>query len=223
MTAPRLLGVVVSLALGIAVAAGAQRPIETTLDPTTITVGDPVRLVVSVTHVPADTVSWPEPPALAPFEVIGQRAVPPTTSDGRTVSTLELTLTAFELGRLEVPSFDIVVTGASGDPATLSTDPLAVSVDTVGLDEGGDIRDIKAPIGIPFDPLTLAPWLTLGAQPTTICLINEPAPGSLVNMRVDETEDGLDALLVTGRPIAAGEELYLDYGKKYDRSDYGQF
>ncbi len=159
MTAPRLLGVVVSLALGIAVAAGAQRPIETTLDPTTITVGDPVRLVVSVTHDPADTVSWPEPPALAPFEVIGQRAVPPTTSDGRTVSTLELTLTAFELGRLEVPSFDIVVTGASGDPATLSTDPLAVSVDTVGLDEGGDIRDIKAPIGIPFDPLTLAPWV----------------------------------------------------------------
>ena len=75
----------------------------------------------------------------------------------------------------------------------------------------------------PLPALTLAPWLTLGAQPTTICLINEPAPGSLVNMRVDETEDGLDALLVTGRPIAAGEELYLDYGKKYDRSDYGHF
>ena len=74
----------------------------------------------------------------------------------------------------------------------------------------------------PLPALTLAPWLTIGAQPTTICLINEPAPGSLVNMRVDETEDGLDALLVTGRPIAAGEELYLDYGKKYDRSDYGQ-
>ena len=36
------------------------------------------------------------------------------------------------------------------------------------------------------------------------------------------TTNVFDALLVTGRPIAAGEELYLDYGKKYDRSDYGQ-
>ncbi len=157
MTLATRAGLVIGLALWMTATVEAQPSLETTVAPTTITVGDPIRLVVSVRHEPDQSVSWPEAPDLGPFELTAPAA--PTTSTGDdTVSSLELELTAFELGALEIPSFEVVVSGSSGEPITLASDALGVTVESVGLDESGDIRDIKAPIGIPFDPLTIVPW-----------------------------------------------------------------
>ena len=47
--------------------------------------------------------------------------------------------TAFQLGKLELPSFDVAV--EDGERLLLPTDGWTVTVETVGLDEGGDIRD----------------------------------------------------------------------------------
>ncbi len=57
------------------------------------------------------------------------------------------------------------------------------------------------------------------AVATTLCLINEPPPGSDVN--VDSVEEGKVVTFVTGRRVSKGEELFLDYGRNYDRSTYG--
>ena len=155
--APRT-SLAVAIALWMTSTATAQPSLDTTVEPTTITVGDPIRLLVTVTHKPDETVSWPEPPNVAPFEVTAQQAQPAARPDDSTVSLLQLELTAFELGALEIPSFEVVISGASGEPVTLTTGAQRVTVASVGLDESGNIRDIKAPIGIPFDPLTLVPW-----------------------------------------------------------------
>jgi hypothetical protein len=75
---------------------------------------------------------------------------------GTTRSSAALTLTAFELGTLEIPSLDVVVTAAGGAEEVVSTSPYAVEIVSVGTDESGDIRDIRGPVGVPMSPFRLA-------------------------------------------------------------------
>lgn len=143
------------------VAAQTDRPtIRTSLDTAIINVGDRIHLIVDVTHAAGDSVVWPDSLTLAPFEVLDARVAEPQTNDNRVTSSLTLTVTAFELGDVELPSFDVVVAGQSGD--TLATDSWTVTVESVGLDEDGGIRDVKGPISIARNWLLLWPWV-LGA------------------------------------------------------------
>jgi hypothetical protein len=54
---------------------------------------------------------------------------------------------------------------------------------------------------------------------TTLCRVNEPPKGSDVNV-FTEIEGANTVRIVSERNIFAGEEIFLDYGLKYDRSDY---
>lgn len=60
----------------------------------------------------------------------------------------------------------------------------------------------------------------LGSIPTTLALINEPSLGLDVNVVTEQR--GTTLLFSTGRDVAEGEELFLDYGPVYDRSGYGK-
>jgi len=131
----------------------------TTLDPDVITVGDPVRLVVTVSHAEDARVVWPDPFELDPFELVDMRLLAPVPEGNRVRSSAELTFTAFELGALTLPTFEVEVVDAAGDTVRLATDAAVVRVESVGRDEGGDIRDIKGPLAIPFSVVTLLPWL----------------------------------------------------------------
>ena len=130
-----------------------------TLEPAQIAVGDRARLIIRVEHDASASVTWPDPESLGPFEVLERRVDGPRVEGDRAVSSAELVLTAFELGGLEVPAVEIEVAGADGDAVTLETEPAPVTVASVGLDEGGDIRAIKDPLDIPLNVLTLLPWL----------------------------------------------------------------
>jgi len=142
-----------------------DRPeISTALDPTVMTIGDTVRVTVSVTHASDARVVWPETLTLDPFELLDLRPVEPVPEGAGLRSSAELTVTAFELGALTLPSFEVAVLDAAGDAMTLSTAASTVTVESVGRDEGGAIRDIKGPLEIPFSAATLLPWLAgLGA------------------------------------------------------------
>lgn len=129
------------------------------LDTTLATVGDRIRLSVTVEHAPDARVVWPDSINLAPFEVLGVEAVPPTATGTPVRSDLVLTLAAFELGELEIPSFTVTVEGPGDVSQTLSTDRFGVEVVSVGQDESGDIRDIRGPLRIPVGLLTISLWL----------------------------------------------------------------
>ena len=131
----------------------------TTLDPAVITVGDPVSLVVAVSHAADARVVWPDVFELDPFELVDMRLLEPVPEGTRVRSSAELTLTAFELGDLMLPAVEVEVVDAAGDTVRLATDAAVVRVESVGRDEGGDIRDIKGPLAIPFSVVTLLPWL----------------------------------------------------------------
>jgi hypothetical protein len=121
------------------------------VDTTVVTVGDRILLTVSVDHPSGSRVVWPDSLtlALAPFEVLEAHATAPASRGESTRSSLILALAAFELGDLEIPSFDLEVVAQDGGTTALSTNRFGIQVLTVGLDEGGDIRDIRGPLGIP--------------------------------------------------------------------------
>ena len=133
--------------------------VSSILEPARIAVGDRARLTIRVEHDAAASVAWPEPERLGAFEVLERRIEEPRVEGGRAVSSAELVLTAFELGDLEVPAVEIEVIDADGNAATLATEPWPVTMASVGLDEGGDIRAIRGPLDIPLNVLTLLPWL----------------------------------------------------------------
>lgn len=130
-----------------------------TLDTTTITVGGRVQLTVTVEHDAGTVVTWPDSLDLAPFEVLDATVLEPERLNGRVRSIARLTLTAFELGDLQIPSFDVRVAGSdSAATTTVSTRPIPVTVASVGGDETGEIRGIKGPLSIPRNWLLLWPW-----------------------------------------------------------------
>lgn len=136
-------------------------------DTTEIHVGDPLALRLSVEH-PADlAVRWPDSLSLGPFEALALEASPSEASADGARTAAVLHVTAFELGELEIPSFTLELTDGGDGTATVSTDPVVIGVTTVGLDESGDIRDVKGPRAIARNWLLLWPWfvlaLTLGA------------------------------------------------------------
>ena len=142
----------------------AQAPrLFTELDTALVAVGDRMELTVRVEHDPAFMVVWPDSFSLGSLEVLGAEVLPPANDGGRSVTGVRFTLAAFELGDIEIPSFDVRVETPDGSSTTLSTDPYVITVQSVGLDEGGDIRAIRGPLGLPLSMIYLLPWLLLAA------------------------------------------------------------
>ena len=54
----------------------------------------------------------------------------------------------------------------------------------------------------------------------SMAYMNEPPVGCAVNVEIVDGADSLDLRFVTTCDIHAGTELFLDYGKSYDRSAY---
>ena len=133
--------------------------VETAVSTATAAVGDPVTVVVTVRHAPGTEVRWPDPVDAAPFELLDPPVVQSAAVDGGVESRLELRVAAFELGELSFPSLDVEVVETGGEATTLTTEEVPVAIESVGRDEGGDIRDIKGPLAIPFAVVTLLPWL----------------------------------------------------------------
>ncbi len=118
-------------------------------------------LSLSVEHPSSATVIWPDSVDVRPFEVVGAQLLPGTQDGDAAVSTAAFSLTAFELGELEIPTVTVEVLYSDGARESLASDRFGVEVVSVGADEGGDIREIRGPFAIPIGALTVAAWLLL--------------------------------------------------------------
>ena len=158
------------VAVGAALLAGqsasAQEPrISMRVDTTVIHVGDPVTARLTVDHPEGWAVQWPDSFEVAPFEVLRlDRAAPVAAESGDGMrSDAALVVTSFELGELELPSITVPVTAPDGTTVTLLTDPFRIGVVSVGLDESGDLRDIRGPLSIPRSWWFVVPLLLIAA------------------------------------------------------------
>jgi hypothetical protein len=129
--------------------------------PDTLRLGDRLALTISIDHDPADSVIWPDTLDLGVFELVDNSASEHITEDGRRVAEGTLVLTAFELGDLEIPAIPVRVLRADGTEETVSTNPVNLTIESNGLDESGEIRTIKPPMGIARNWWLLAPWVLL--------------------------------------------------------------
>mmetsp|Transcript_42568 Transcript_42568/g.107607 ORF Transcript_42568/g.107607 Transcript_42568/m.107607 type:complete len:109 (+) Transcript_42568:348-674(+) len=83
--------------------------------------------------------------------------------------------------------------------------------------------------GVALDPTDMYGHVSSQPMPlwpmpvdTTLARVNEPPAGASVNVE-PETVDGWRRVeFYALRDIAAGEELYIDYGTTYDRSGYSR-
>ncbi len=139
--------------------AGQEARLRTDVDTTLVTVGDRIHLTVTVEHPVGARVVWPDSLDLGPFEVLAAEGLVPVVDGEGSRSGLALTLTAFELGDLEIPSFEVGVEGPGEASQALYTDRFRVEVVSVGVDEGGDIRDIRGPLAIPLSVVTVSLWV----------------------------------------------------------------
>jgi len=129
------------------------------LDANRMTIGDRLHLTVTVEHDASAEVMWPDSVDWGPFELLGVELLQPVQDGNRIRQIARYTLTAFELGDLEVPAFEASLRGLDGaDVTTLRSEPQSVSVISVGLDQTGDIRAIKGPKDMPRNWLLLLPW-----------------------------------------------------------------
>ena len=133
------------------------------VDTTLIHVGDPVLMHLSVDHPEGWTVMWADSLDISPFEVLRyDRAVPVASPAGQgMLSSATVTVASFELGEFEIPPIAVVVMAPDGSVQTLLTDPFRIGVESVGLDESGDIRDIKGPLSIARSWWGLLLWIML--------------------------------------------------------------
>lgn len=132
------------------------------VDTTAIHVGDPVSVRLVVDHPEGWEVRWPDSVDVAPFELLRIQMADPVGADAATRSTAELVVTSFELGELEIPPIELVAAGPDGAVETLVTDPFRIGVESVGLDESGDIREIKGPLSIARSWWGPVAWALLG-------------------------------------------------------------
>ncbi len=135
------------------------------VDTTLISVGDPIMVRLVVDH-PADwAVQWADSLDVSPFEVLRQEIAEPgpaPSGDGMR-SSAALVVTSFELGELELPPIEVAVAAPGGTVRMLLTDPFRVGVQSVGLDESGDIRDIKGPLSLARNWWAVVPWVLVAA------------------------------------------------------------
>jgi len=157
--APALVCVCLVAAPAALAAQSAQSRVTTNVDTTLVTVGDRITVTVSVEHPTGTQVVWPDSVDLSPFEVLDARLTPTTTVAGGARTSAVITVTAFELGELELPSLDLEVVSADGTSEMLRTDRFGIEVLSVGADEGGDIRGIRGPLSIPIGVIILVGWL----------------------------------------------------------------
>ncbi len=123
--------------------------IRADVDTTVVTVGDRVTMAIRVDYPEGSRLIWPDSLDLSPFEVLDARLGPPSLQGDLASSSLVLTLAAFELGDLQVPPIEVGVEVPGGETVFLETNPFGIRLESVGLDESGDIRDIKGPLRIP--------------------------------------------------------------------------
>lgn len=161
-----LAGGILLCALAAGQPASAQEArITMTVDTTLIHVGDPVTVRLSVDHPEGWVVEWPDSFEVAPFEVLhAGLAIPAAAADGGGLhSAATLVITSFELGELELPAISVPVTVPDGTSRTLVTDPFRIGVESVGLDESGDLRDIKGPLSLARSWWMVVLWVALAA------------------------------------------------------------
>ena len=151
----------IALALECALLAQASNvQLKASANPSTITIGDLIQFTLEVTRPQSVKVALPSiGPTLNEWVVRNAAQLPvKEMGAGRVAETLELQLTVFKTGDLEIPSLNVEVVKNTGGREVLTSQPVKIKVQSV-LD-GEQLKEIKAQAEIPPDYKPLLFFLT---------------------------------------------------------------
>ena len=138
-----------------------QSPVQldSRVDPAQVTVGDLIRLTLTVTADPGVEVDLPEPdPDMGEFQVLGHEVAGPVEDDGHRIWTVVYTLALYKTGSFEIPPVAVSYRGEGVQAGSVRTQEHSVRVESTLSDDSKDILDIKGPLEIPRSLWSLWPW-----------------------------------------------------------------
>lgn len=138
-----------------------QSPVrlDSRVEPVQVTVGDLIRLTLTVTADPGVEVDLPEPdPDMGEFEVLGHEVTGPVEDDGPRIWTVVYTLALYKTGSFEIPPVAVSYRGEGVQAGSVRTQEHSVRVESTLSDDSKDILDIKGPLEIPRSLWSLWPW-----------------------------------------------------------------
>lgn len=149
-------------AAGLAVRASvlSAADISVRIEPDKLTVGDELRLTCLIRKDEGESVRpILTPQTLYPFELKGVRTGqgPAAGTDGRLTEQLEIVLTAFETGDLELPAIPLSIRSAAGRSSTSFTPARKIKVVSVLTAADKSLRPIKGPVSA--DLMTPLVWM----------------------------------------------------------------
>ncbi|MEP7257703.1 MAG: hypothetical protein ABI687_04935 [Flavitalea sp.] len=198
----------------------AQVNITASIDRSRILIGEPILLSVEASVPAGETMEWFTADSIAHFEFIEKyKADTAEGLDSKKVTQL-LSITSFDSGRWEIPSFQILV---GGKP--YYTDSISVDVSFVSFDPSADYRDIKEIEEVANTSVKYIPWilaaLTLSSLALIIFLARKQKPlktelkiATPLLTPYEEAIQALNDLRKKGTPVEGEEKLY--YSKLND-------
>ena len=119
--------------------------LKTSIDPTTVTIGDVVTVKLLVKHPETLKIAFPQVgTSLGEWTVRSSKRLPSSKlPDGNIEDGLELQVAAYKTGDLEVPAFNVEAVKASGEKEGLASEPIKVVVQSVLTGKEDALKDLK--------------------------------------------------------------------------------
>ncbi|MGH9426951.1 MAG: hypothetical protein ACRD2L_11700 [Terriglobia bacterium] len=119
--------------------------LKTSVDATTVTIGDLVTVKLSVKHPEILKIAFPPVgTGLAEWTVRSSKQRPfSKLPDGNIEDSLELQLAVYKTGDFEVPALNVEVVKASGEIEVLASEPIKVVVQSVLTGKQDTLKDLK--------------------------------------------------------------------------------
>ncbi len=144
----------------VAISQTEQPLIEVTsaVDTTRITIGDRINYTITIDQVESMPVERPgEGVNLGQFEIKDYKVHDPLAVDGRISQKFEYVISVFDTGKFVIPAFPVAYfpTDSLTDYKLIEASQITIYVESVIQDEERQLRDVKAPIDIPYNYLWL--------------------------------------------------------------------
>ncbi len=123
-----------------------QQPlVKTTVDKNNILIGEPIKYKVVASFDKLHKLNWLTiPDSIAHFEVVEKSKIDTATENNNTVLQQTITLTSFDSGKWNVPSFLLKLDDEKKNKATkIFTDTIVINVGYAAADSTNQLRDIK--------------------------------------------------------------------------------
>jgi len=145
--------------------------LKTSIDATSVTIGDVVTVKLSVKHPETLKIAFQQVGASLGEWTVRSSKHPSSSKlpDGNVEDSLELQLAAYKTGDLEVPALNVEAAKASGEKEVLASEPVKVAVQSVLTGKQDTLKDLKPQAELEAD---YKPFLfLLAALASTVYLV----------------------------------------------------